>query len=90
MSTSYELPVVTAAAEAIYSIVKSTASSAKSRFGSMVEYGKSALTSSFTSSFGRINLGLNEKGQEQQTPQQQASMLEYPPFLAGATPYVLL
>ena len=93
MTTSYELPVVSAAAEALFSYVKSTAESAKSTLGStlgsMVEYGRSALTQSFTSSFGRMGLGLNsDKDQRPQTSQQQASMLEYPPFLAGATPYV--
>lgn len=67
--------------------MKSKAECAKSTLGSMVEFGKTALTTSFTSSFGKINIGQSgDTSHKRPAQEQQASMLEYPPFLAGATP----
>lgn len=76
MTTSYELPAVSAAAEALFSYAKST-------LGTVVEYGKTALSSSFSKVIPNF---ATDKGQPPSSQQQQASMLEYPPFLAGATP----
>ncbi|KAF8424433.1 hypothetical protein BGX38DRAFT_524834 [Terfezia claveryi] len=85
--TSYDIPALSTA---LFGYAKTTLHSAKSTLENVVELGKSALTSSFTSSFGQISLSFNgDKAQSATARQQQASMLEYPPFVAGATPNVV-
>jgi len=87
VTTSYDIPALSTAARALFGYARTTLDSAKSTLENVVELGKTALTSSFTSSFGKISLGFHGDT-DQSTPAQrsQASMLEYPPFLAGATP----
>lgn len=87
ITTSYDIPTISTAAGALFGYAKTTLNSAKSTLDNVVELGKSALTSSFTSSFGQISLSFHsDKHPVVPAQQQQASMLEYPPFLAGATP----
>ena len=74
VSTSFDFPVVNAA-KALYSTAKST-------LGSMVEFGKTALTTSF----GKVIASIGPEKDGENASQPQASMLEYPPFVAGATP----
>ncbi|RPB19235.1 hypothetical protein L211DRAFT_643887 [Terfezia boudieri ATCC MYA-4762] len=90
VTPSYDIAALSTAAGALFGYAKTTLNSAKSTLENVVELGKSALTSSFTSSFGQISLSFNgDKAQSAAAGQQQASMLEYPPFVAGATPNVV-
>lgn len=90
VTTSYDIPALSTAAGALFGYAKTTLNSAKSTLENVVELGKSALTSSFTSSFGKISLSFSgDRDQAAPAQQQQSSMLEYPPFIAGATPNVV-